>query len=78
MIQNIGYLCGQELTELPYWETINNYLKKIDPQELQNIINRLVFRLIRCKAFNNARIREKYWWIIIDGTQIYTSRRKQG
>lgn len=26
MIENIGYLSGQELTELPYWETINDYL----------------------------------------------------
>ena len=22
---NIGYLCGEELEELPYWETVNNY-----------------------------------------------------
>ena len=25
-IENIGKLCRQELEELPYWETINNYL----------------------------------------------------
>ena len=35
VIRNIGYLCGQELEELPYWETINNYLEGVDPQELQ-------------------------------------------
>ena len=27
MIENIGYLCRQELSELPYWETINNFLE---------------------------------------------------
>lgn len=25
VIENIGVLCGEELGELPYWETINNY-----------------------------------------------------
>lgn len=35
VIRNIGYLCGQELEELSYWETINNYLEGVDPQELQ-------------------------------------------
>lgn len=76
MIENIGYLCGQELIELPYWETINNYLEKTDPEELQGIVNELVRHLIRCKAFNDARIRGKYWQIIIDGTQIYSSRKE--
>jgi len=28
VIENIGVLCGAELRELPYWETINNYLKR--------------------------------------------------
>lgn len=76
MIENIGYLCGEELIEIPYWETINNYLKKIDPEELQEIINKLVYNLIRSKAFNDARIRDRYWQIIIDGTQIYSSRKE--
>lgn len=76
VIENVGYLCGEELIELPYWETINNYLKKVDPEELQEIINKLVYHLIRSKAFNDARIRNRYWQIIIDGTQIHSSRKE--
>ena len=75
-IENIGTLCGEELEELPYWETINQYLERIKPEELQHIVCKLVKQLIRSKAFENARIREKYWQILIDGTQIFSSRKK--
>jgi hypothetical protein len=28
VIENIGRFCGEDLEELPYWETINNYTQK--------------------------------------------------
>ena len=74
VIKNLGYLCGEDLEEAPYWETINNYLKRVNPEELQKVVCELTRRLIRSKAFENARIRGKYWHIIIDGTGIYSSR----
>ena len=78
MIQNIWELCGEEQTvdELPYWETINKYLERLAPEALQDVISRLVRRLLRSRAFEEARIRKKHWQIIIDGTQIYSSRKK--
>lgn len=76
MIENIGYLGGQELEELPYWETINNYLKGVQPEELQEIVCSLVRRLIRSRAFEKARISGEYWQVIVDGTQLYSSREK--
>lgn len=78
VIENIGVLCGEELRELPYWETINNYLKRFSSDELQKVVCRLVYRLIRSRAFEDARIRGKYWQIIIDGTQLYRSRKDLG
>ncbi len=76
MIENIWELCGEKprAEELPYWETINRYLKKMDPEEFQDILCRLCRRLIRSRAFENARIRGKYWQVIIDGTQIHSTR----
>ena len=74
VIENIGYLCGEKLEEVPYWETINNYLKRVKPEELQAVVCELTRRLIRSKAFDDARIRGKYWHIIIDGTGICSSR----
>ncbi len=38
VIENTGVLCGEELRELPYWETINNYLKRFPSKELQAVV----------------------------------------
>ena len=73
-IENIGKLCHEEIDELPYWETINDYLKRIDPVELQEVIHKTVKGLIRSRAFEDGRIRNRYWQIIIDGTQIISSQ----
>lgn len=76
MIENIGYLAGQGLDELPYWETINNYLKGVNPEGLQEAVCKLVKGLLRSRAFEKARLRGKYWLVIIDGTQLYSSHEK--
>ncbi len=75
-IQNIWQLCGEDMAvdELPYWETVNRYLERLEPQELQDVIHGLVKRLLRSRAFEEARIRKRYWQVIIDGTQIYSSQ----
>ena len=74
VIENIGRFCGEDLEELPYWETINNYLERVNPEELQNTVCALLKRLIRSRAFEDARIRGKYWHILIDGSGIVSSR----
>ena len=76
LIENVWTLCGEEPSadELPYWETINRYLEKLDPDGLQETICRLCSRLIRSRAFENNRIRGRYWQVIIDGTQLYSTR----
>jgi len=75
-IENIWALCGENPTvdEIPYWETVNRYLERLDPDGLQDIICQLCCRLIRSRAFEDARVRGKYWQVIIDGTQLYSSR----
>ena len=74
VIENIGRFCGEDLEELPYWETINNYLERVNPEELQNTVCALLKRLIRSRAFEDARIRGRYWHILIDGSGIVSSR----
>lgn len=76
IINNIWTLCGEEpaVDELPYWETINRYLERIEPEKLQDIITCLCNRLLRSRAFENMRIRGKYWQVIIDGTQLCSSQ----
>ena len=76
MISNIWMLCGEDpaADELPYWETINRYLGRLGPEKLQDVINCLCRRLLRSRVFEGMRIRGKYWQVIIDGTQLYSTR----
>lgn len=76
MIKNIWMLCGEEpsVDEIPYWETINRYLEKTDPEGLQETVHALVRRLLRSRAFEQMRVRGKYWQVIIDGTQLHSTR----
>lgn len=76
MIENIWVLCGEKPSagELPYWETINRYLAGMDPDGLQDIVCRLCQGLVRSRAFENARVRGRYWQVIIDGTQMHSTR----
>ena len=76
-INNIAVILELEnLQELPYWETINDYLKLFEATELECIIHKLVYRLIRMRSFENSRIRNKYWHIVVDGTQLYNSNER--
>lgn len=76
-IENTGFLCGEpDLPELPYWETINRYLEKLPPDDLQETVYRLCERLIRSHRFDDARVRGKYWQVLVDGTQLESSRKE--
>jgi hypothetical protein len=71
-INNIAVMLGvQDLSELPHGDTINNYLKSFSEAELENVITKLVKRLIRMQSFYKSRIRDKYWHILVDGTEIH-------
>ena len=78
MIKNIRMLCKEEpaVEELPYWETINRYPERLEPENPQEVIHCLCRRLLRSRAFEDMRIRGKYWQVIIDGTQLYSTQRE--
>ena len=73
-IKNVSKILGleEELSELPHWKTINDYLEALEPSELEEIIPALVNRITRMRTFENSRIRNKYWQVIVDGTQLYS------
>ncbi len=62
--------------ELPYWETINRYLERLDPDNLQEAIHCLCRKLLQSRAFEAMRMRGKYWQVIIDGTQLHSAQRE--
>ena len=72
--QNLSRILGleDELTEIPHWKTINDYLERLNPTELEEIIPKLIHSLTRMRAFEKSRIRNKFWQIVVDGTQLFT------
>lgn len=76
VVENIAAFMGVELDEyLPHHVTENDYLERLNPNELQGAIQDIVYDLIRRKSFDGAKFMGK-WIIIIDGTQLYSGDRE--
>ncbi|WP_353948162.1 transposase family protein [Sporolactobacillus sp. Y61] len=69
-------LATQELHELPHYDTINDFLSRLDPKELENIRIGLIRELLKKRCFEAERIEGKYWGIIIDGTGLFHFNKK--
>ena len=74
--KNLSLFMGEEEREyLPHHVTENEYLERLDPMELEEIKQDMVYHLIRKRCFEEARYQKK-WVVIVDGTQLYCGRRK--
>lgn len=74
--KNLFRFMGEtEKAYLPHAVTINEYLERLDPEELQEVQQKQVYEPIRRKTFYDARFQKK-WLVIVDGTQIYSGSRK--
>lgn len=67
VINNISKICGDDLIELPYWETIQDVFINIDTNELRNIQKYIVKTLIRSKMFDKYRFNGSFQ-LLFDGT----------
>ncbi len=73
---NLSHFLGVEEREyLPHAVTVNEYFARLEPDELQKVQQKQVYRLLRSKSFYGARFRKR-WLVIVDGTQIYSGSRK--
>lgn len=76
-IENIRKALGLEtLEELPHYDTINDFLSKLDVGELEKIRTYMVKELLKKRSFEAYRIEDKYWGVIIDGTGLHTFHEK--
>lgn len=76
VVGNLYRFMGRKGKEyLPHAVTVNEYLERLDPEELQRVQQKQVYGLIRSKAFYDARFRKR-WLVIVDGTQTYSGKRK--
>ena len=74
--KNLSVFIGETAKEyVPHHVTENAYLERLDPKELEEIKQNLVYHLIRKRCFEDARYKKK-WLVIVDGTQLYCGRRK--
>lgn len=75
-IQNISTFVNNNHEELPHYVTINDFLKRLNPVELQKVRKDILYQLIRRKTFDNARFQKK-WLIIVDATWLQTYSEEQ-
>jgi hypothetical protein len=76
-IKNIAkFLKMDNLDELPHGDTMNDCFKKMDPDDMQSLIHKMVYRLLRRNTFNNSRIDGADWPILVDATEIFRSNKR--
>ena len=74
--QNMYGFIGEAAKEyLPHHVTENEYLERLDPAELRDVLHKIGYSLIRRKSFDGAKF-NKEWVVIVDGTQGYSGSRK--
>lgn len=66
-ISNLSKICGQNLEELPYWETIQDVFINIKTDELRDIQKYIVKTLIRSKMFDRYKF-DGCFQLLFDGT----------
>ena len=71
----MSFLGEKDEGYLPHGVTINEYLEKLDADQLQEIQQSMVYDLIRRKTFDDARYQKK-WLLIVDGSQLYSGSRQ--
>lgn len=68
---NLEKLTGKDIPEMPHYDTINDFLEILPPEELDEIRTDMVKQLIRSKDFYNAKLPGGQWIIILDGTGLH-------
>ena len=63
--RSLGY---EELNELPHHDTINNFLKRLEPIEIEKIRDYMIKELFKKRCLEQYRLLDKYWTIAVDAT----------
>ena len=71
-IQNVSKVLGCELEELPHYDTINNFLTDLEPEEIEKIRDYMIKELFRKRSLESFRLQDKYWCIAIDATGLFS------
>ena len=70
VVKNLYHFMGSAPKEyLPHGLTVNDFLEKLEPSELEEIPSDIVYKMIRRKIFDDAKVLGK-WLILVDGTEL--------
>ena len=76
-IENFATVLGYEsLEEIPHYDTINNFLKRLEVVELEKIRDYMVRELFKKRSLEKYRLLDKYWCIAIDGSQLFSFKER--
>lgn len=76
-INNVKAALGLDaLGELPHYDTINDFLSRVEDREIENIRTQMIKELLKKRSLEAYRIKDKYWGIIFDGTGLFSFKEK--
>ena len=68
--RNLYTFMGEDVKEyMPHGVTENEFLERLDPEELETVQQNTVYSMIRRKTFDNAKVLKK-WQVIVDATEL--------
>ena len=71
-IETFKLITGDKnISEIPYYGTLNYYLKMLSPECLDELRRKMIKTLIRSKTFYDARLLGQYWRVVLDGTGLF-------
>lgn len=77
VIDNIAKSLGYDsLEDIPHYDTINDFLRKLDVSELETIRDYMIRELFKKRSLEKYRLLDKHWCIAIDGLHNYFPLRK--
>ena len=54
---------------MPHGVTLNEYLERVEPSELERIQKDIVYKMIRRKTFDDAKVLKR-WLVLVDATEL--------
>ena len=72
-IENMAIVLGYDsLEELPHYDTINDFLCRLQPIELEKIRDFMIKELLKKRSLEGYRLLNRYWCVAIDATRLYS------
>lgn len=76
-IENIAKALGYStLEELPHYDTINNFLCRLENEEIEKLRNYMIKELFKKRCLEGHRLLDKYWCIAVDATGLFSFKER--